>query len=91
MTEAKGTQPEVDSYTSLVKTYNASAAFSDAHYFTAGGTLASFGLFTLTLKPKAGGSPTVESGRFSDVAIWSRGAQGGWRHVIDHASVPTGS
>ena len=48
-----------------------------------GDTVTSWGDFTITMVPKAGGAPIVSHGRFTDV---SKRIDGQWRYVVDHAS-----
>ncbi len=59
------------------------AALIDAVYNTSGGISTSWGHFTMTLKPKAGGDNVVLKGRFMSV---SKKTGGQWRYVADIAS-----
>lgn len=55
-------------------------------YYRQAGTLSvASGRFTMTLAPKAGGSPQTMEGRFTSVAERKGGK---WLYVSDHASMP---
>lgn len=54
-------------------------------YRTSGDTSIGWGRFSMTMQPKAGGSPLTLEGRFSDVAVKKDGK---WLYVVDHASAP---
>ena len=59
------------------------ATLTNTHYETSGNLSVGWGNFTLTLSPKAGGTPVTMSGRFSVIAK----KQGGtWVYAVDHAS-----
>ena len=57
----------------------------EAEHETHGDISFSWGLFRMTMVPKAGGDPVTMEGRFSDV---SKRIGGKWLYVVDHASVP---
>ena len=59
------------------------ATLANTHYQTSGNLSVGWGDFTLTLSPKAGGSPVSLSGRFSVIAK-KEGRK--WVYVVDHAS-----
>lgn len=59
------------------------AVLSEAQYRTAGNVAVSWGHYTLTLAPKAGGAPVTLRGRFTGVAERRAGR---WLYVADHAS-----
>jgi ketosteroid isomerase-like protein len=59
------------------------AALTDAVYNTSGDISTSWGHFTMTLKPKAGGDNVVLKGRFMSV---SKKTSGQWKYVADIAS-----
>ena len=59
------------------------ATLTDAVYNTSGDISTSWGHFTMTLKPKAGGNDVVLKGRFLSV---SKKVGGQWRYVADLAS-----
>jgi ketosteroid isomerase-like protein len=59
------------------------AALTDAVYNTSGDISTSWGHFTMTLKPKAGGDNVVLKGRFMSA---SKKTGGQWRYVADIAS-----
>ena len=62
---------------------------SDTGYRTMGKVSVGWGRFSLTLAPKAGGSPVVMTGRYTDIAE-RRG--GRWVYIVDHASAePAGT
>lgn len=83
----KGTDEIGKAYAGMFEKFTAKVKITDAHYVEAGGLVSSWGLYTLVLTPKAGGSDIVLNGRFSDLAF---PADGGWRYVVDHASLPAG-
>lgn len=72
-------------YASLFAKYSARVSFEDTHWVEQLPLVVSWGRFTLTLHPKAGGADVVSHGRFTDAAVES-GA--GWRYLVDHASIP---
>jgi len=82
--EAKGREAIRKSYAGLL-TANivTGATFANTHYQTSGNLSVGWGDFTLTLSPKAGGSPVSLSGRFSVIAK-KEGRK--WVYVVDHAS-----
>src|SRR5258708_7312581 len=57
--------------------------FSDTTYRSKGNRSIGWGRFSLTLQPKAGGSPQVMTGRFTVVA---ERRDKNWVYVVDHAS-----
>jgi uncharacterized protein (TIGR02246 family) len=61
------------------------ARVTESHYETSGNLSTGWGRVTLTLVPKAGGSPQTLDVRFTDVAV-KRG--GKWLYLVDHASAP---
>lgn len=71
-------------YAKLFAAYKAKVEFRNAQWVRSGAVLSSWGEFTLTLTPRAGGEPIRRSGRFTDVAVWT-GKD--WQYVVDHASV----
>lgn len=60
-----------------------SVATTDTHYRTSGSLSAGWGEYTLTIVPKAGGSPITMHGRFTEVAALH---DGHWAYIADHAS-----
>ena len=56
---------------------------SETGYRTMGKASVGWGKFSLTLAPKAGDSPVVMTGRFTEIAE-RRG--GRWVYIVDHAS-----
>ena len=69
----------------MLGTYRAAVHIDEGYYLQTGQVLTSWGLFTLTLTPKAGGAPVVLKGRYTDVATKQAG---GWQYIVDHASLP---
>lgn len=61
----------------------AGASITEAGFRTARNVVVSWGTFSLTLAPKAGGAPVTMAGRYTEVAE-RRG--GKWVYVVDHAS-----
>lgn len=51
-----------------------------------GKTAVSWGLFTITAEPVAGGEAIEMRGRYTDI---SKKIYGQWLYILDHASVPT--
>lgn len=60
------------------------ATLSNPHYWTKDTLSAGWGQFSLTLQPKAGGSPRTVTGRFTAIA---EKRAGGWVLVAHHASL----
>jgi len=82
--EAKGTEAIRKSWADFLATNTVTGAtFANTHYQTSGNLSVGWGDFTLSLSPKAGGSPVSLSGRFSVIA---RKEGGKWTYVVDHAS-----
>ena len=82
--EAKGLEAIRKSYEGLfAANIVTGATFANTHYQTSGNLSVGWGDFTLTLSPKAGGSPVSLSGRFSVIAK-KEGRK--WVYVVDHAS-----
>ncbi|MGL4238626.1 YybH family protein [Tabrizicola sp.] len=82
-----GQQEISAAYDGLFAAYSAEVEVTDAQYLEAGGFVQSWGLYTLVLTPKGGGNAITLNGRFTDVA---EAVEGGWRYIVDHASlVPT--
>ena len=90
MREARGEQAIRAAYQAVLsKNTVKDAALTEAKYKTAGNMSVGWGKYTLTLVPKAGGNPTVMTGRYNEVAE-RRG--GRWVYIVDHASAePTGT
>lgn len=83
-TEAKGTEAIRKFYADLLAANTVtSATFANTHYETSGNLSVGWGDFTLSMSPKAGGSPVSLSGNFSVIA---RKEGGKWSYVVDHAS-----
>ena len=85
--EVTGADVIMKGYAETFATFAAKVQFGDAHWVEEPPLVVSWGLFTLTLHPKAGGPDIVTHGRFTDAAIKT---DSGWRYVVDHASVPRG-
>lgn len=83
--EAVGTEAIRANYAGLMNSFTVKEAkMLDAHHTMAGDLCYSWGRFSVTLVPKAGGEPITMEGRFSDVA---RKTKGKWLYIVDHASV----
>lgn len=82
---AKGTDAARADFSALLKQYNARVQIDEGYYMQVAQVLTSWGLFTLTLTPKVGGTPVVMHGRYTDVATQVNGQ---WQYIVDHASVP---
>ncbi len=82
--EAMGREAIRNSYVGLLNANIVTGAtFANTHYKTSGNLSVGWGDFTLTLSPKAGGSPVTLSGRFSVIA---KKENRKWVYVVDHAS-----
>lgn len=81
----RGTEAIVSGYRGMFDKFNVAVQITDASYIQTGSVVHSWGLYTLTLSPKAGGEVAVVKGRFSDIAT-RNGNQ--WQYIMDHASVP---
>jgi uncharacterized protein (TIGR02246 family) len=58
-------------------------SITNPHQATVGGRSVSWGNYSFTAKPKAGGESITATGRFTDIAE-KRGSR--WVYVVDHAS-----
>ena len=82
--EATGREAIRKSYAGLLTANTVTGAtFANTHYQTSANLSVGWGDFTLTLLPKAGGSPVSLSGRFTVIAK-KEGRK--WVYVVDHAS-----
>ena len=82
--EARGTKAIRDTYAGLLSSFTvADASLQNATYETSGNLSTAWGNFTMTLQPKAGGSPLMTKGRFTSV---SKKIGGKWLYVADQAS-----
>ena len=82
--EAMGREAIRNAYVGLLNANLVTGAtFANTHYQTSGNVSVGWGDFTLTLAPKAGGSPVKLSGRFSVIA---KKESRKWVYVVDHAS-----
>lgn len=81
----KGRTAIAAAYSAMFAKFTAQVTIDDSHFIETGGLIHSWGLYTLTLTPKAGGAPIVMNGRFSDIAV--RIGED-WQYVMDHASLP---
>lgn len=82
--EVDGAAAIMKGYADLLAQYRVQVATRDAHWIEVPPLVVSWGLTTLTLHPKAGGTDVVSRTRFTDAAVKT---PTGWRYVIDHASV----
>src|SRR5262245_5815988 len=83
--EAHGTAAIRSSYAEMLGAVVINDATIDSQYQTSGDVSVGFGKATLTMTPKAGGSPQTMSVRVTAVA---RKIGGKWLYVVDHASMP---
>jgi uncharacterized protein (TIGR02246 family) len=84
--EAKGKEAIRAAYAALLAANTVKdARVTEGHYQTYGSYSNSWGHATLTLVPKAAGSPATMEVRFTAVAV-KRG--GKWLYLVDHASAP---
>ncbi len=83
--QLKGREAIAAAYAGMFDKYTAQVEIKDARYLRAGPLLHSWGLYVLTLTPKAGGEALRMEGRFSDLAQREAGQ---WRYIVDHASLP---
>ncbi|CDG82089.1 YybH family protein [Janthinobacterium agaricidamnosum] len=84
-TVTRGGKAIMAGYGAMFERYRPTVEIRDAAWVRQGALLNSWGQFTLTLTPRAGGEAVRIDGRFSDLAVW---ADGRWQYVMDHASVP---
>ena len=83
--EAVGMEAMRANYGGMMNTFTVKEAkMLDAHHEIEGNLCFSWGRFSVTLVPKAGGDPINMEGRFSDV---SRKIKGKWLYIVDHASI----
>jgi uncharacterized protein (TIGR02246 family) len=83
--EARGSKAIHDAYAGMLSANTVTdVSITDTHYESWQNLSLGWGHFMMTLKPKAGGAPTIMGGRFIDVA---KKIDGKWRYVADHASV----
>lgn len=83
---AHGTEEIRKSYAGLLNTFTVQdITVADAWHEMHGNVAFGWGLFTFTLKPKAGGDVVVMNGRFTD---FSKKVGAKWLYTADHASVP---
>ena len=85
--EARGTAAIRALYTEMFAANAVSNASITSTYETSGDLSTGWGTATLTMTPKAGGSPQIMTVRVTAVA---RRINGKWLYVADHASVPVG-
>jgi uncharacterized protein (TIGR02246 family) len=85
--EARGTAAIRAAYQQMFKENTVANASINATYDTSGDLSSGWGTATLTMTPKAGGSPQTMTVRVTAVA---RKINGKWLYVVDHASVPMG-
>jgi ketosteroid isomerase-like protein len=82
--EARGTKAIREAYAGFFSTYSVTGvSIRNATYETRDSLSTGWGEFELRLMPKAGGQPTVMTGRFTALAkpLGDR-----WVYVVDHAS-----
>ncbi len=80
----KGKKAIADAYAGWLKDVKVTeAVLTDSHYQSAGKVSTGWGAWKMTTVPKAGGTPTTETGTFCAVAAEKDGV---WKYVSDHAS-----
>ena len=82
--EVRGGDAIMKDYAETFATDIVRVTIDDAHWVAQGPLVVSWGLTTLTFSPKAGGKAVVVHSRFTDAATQ---VDGGWRYLVDHASV----
>ena len=82
--EVRGGDAIMKDYADTFATDTVRVTVDDAHWVAQGPLVVSWGLTTLTFSPKAGGPAVVVHSRFTDAATQ---VDGGWRYLVDHASV----
>ena len=84
MPEARGTKAVRETYAGLLKDHSVSdVAFSNTMCETWQNLSVGWGNFAMTMQPRAGGTPVVMKGRFTDVG---KQIKGKWQYVSDLAS-----
>lgn len=80
----KGKKAILEAYSGWLKDVKVTeASVSDAQYRSSGNVSSGWGAWKVTSVPKAGGAPTIESGRWCAVAVKT---PGGWKYASDLAS-----
>ena len=82
--EVRGGDAIMKDYAETLAIDTVSVTVDDAHWVEQGLLVVSWGRTTLTFHPKAGGKDVVSHSRFTDAATK---VDGGWRYLVDHASV----
>ncbi len=82
--EVRGGDAILQDYAETFATTTVRVTVDDAHWVAQGPLVVSWGRTTLTFHPKAGGTDVVVHSRFTDAATQ---VDGGWRYLVDHASV----
>ena len=82
--EVRGGDAIMKDYAETFASDSVSVAINDAHWIEQGPLVVSWGLTTLTFHSKASGKDVVAHSRFTDAATK---VDGGWRYIVDHASV----
>ncbi len=82
--EVRGGVSILKGYVETFATDTVRVTVDDAHWVEQGPLVVSWGRTTLTFHPKAGGKDVVSHSRFTDAAV---ATDGGWRYLVDHASV----
>ncbi len=80
---AKGKDAIRKTWVDLFAIYTAKLELYDGSYQNDGNVSTAWGLFIMTLTPKAGGEPMQFVGRYSDTSIKEKGK---WLYIVDHAS-----
>lgn len=83
--EAAGRKAVRDTFQGFFNAFTVQdAALTETHYKTAGNLATSWGRYSITLAPKAGGAPVKMNGRFTGIAERRAGR---WVYIADHASI----
>ena len=82
--ESIGADAILKGYEETFATETVRVTIDEAHWVEDGPLVVSWGRTTLAFHPKAGGKDTVVHSRFTDAAVK---IDGGWRYLVDHASV----
>jgi uncharacterized protein (TIGR02246 family) len=81
---AKGRDAIRQVFAGMLKDSTISVELTNSHYQTCGTDMAvGWGEFTITFTPKAGGTPTSGTGRFTELL---KKEGGKWVYAVDHAS-----
>ena len=84
----KGKEAIRQMFAGMLKTSTVDVSFANTHYHECGSDMAvGWGEYTITVTPKAGGTPEKVSGRFSEAL---KKQDGKWVYAMDHVSAHPG-